>query len=90
MGPEVRGLSCNVDEAKHISDAMKLAMMNAALDKAEVALGQRPEHHHALRQPAAAPLHAGEAQLAAAARRGQARRIAAVVAVGGEAVDVHQ
>jgi hypothetical protein len=55
-----------------------------------VALGQRPEHHHALRQPAAAPLHAGEAQLAAAARRGQARRIAAVVAVGGEAVDVHQ
>ena len=37
---------------------------------------------------AAAPLHVGEAQLGQAEGGGQARRVIAVVAVGGEAVDL--
>ena len=75
----------------------------ALAEAAKLALGQRPEHHHAFGQPAgdggcgvadsggpaattAAPLHVGEPKLPAAQGGGKARGVAAVVAVGGEAV----
>ncbi len=74
-------------------------------EASELALGQRPEHDHAVSQttgdggsgvtnrcgasaPTPAPLHVGEAQLGQAESGSQARRLVAVVRVGGEAVDL--
>ena len=75
------------------AEALELALRQRAIHHHDVGLAgddrrRRIAHRGRTAAAAAAPLHVGQPQLLGAERGGEPRRVVAIVAVGGEAVDV--